>query len=88
MPSTGMKDDDTKTSHVCKRCGKLIAEILAKDAECCACRYGVMASDDHGHVIDCVEWMSGRAIGYRLAVIGAFDLWMEGRPNLGHNVDD
>jgi hypothetical protein len=60
-----------------------------KDPVCCSCRYGSHAFSDigHGHVIDCVEWMNSRT-GYRFAVIGAFELWMMERPNLGHNRDD
>jgi ribosomal protein L37E len=72
-----------ETSHVCRRCGKVIAEILKKDAECCACRYGVAASDDHVRQMDCVEWMSGH-VGYRFAMVGAFDLWLEDPVNIAN----
>jgi ribosomal protein L37E len=60
-----VKDDDA-IGHVCRRCGKQIAE--QKDPQCCACRYGAAAAIDHvgRSRLDAYEHMTIVPIGYRL----------------------
>ena len=55
------------TGHLCRRCGKGVAE--QKDPMCCACRYGPGAGRAQGRTRtehDAFEHMTIIPVGYRL----------------------